>query len=367
MQRRTFIKAASIFSITQLFSFRKLFGQSLLDDENTNLWGELLDYARWTASPHNVQPWRLKIISPIEAELLYDPNRLLIYTDPTSCFTIVGLSMFIESLNIAANTIGYAVIAEHEKEERLDYTTKENKLFAKLTLIEKNTINVLDRELIKQRKTSRLHYNREIIDKEIINELEKTAQQYGYFFVHSADEDMIDFCLQLNKETLFYDLDDDLSRQELSKWIRTTDKEAEEKKDGLWYKCMRFPGRLMHNFFFCHQRFRAKWKRKILGKVYIRSMKGTANVAWLNGHFSNREDWVHVGKMLQQLWITMTKYNVYMHPFGSVITNPIAYKKFIDKINYNKNDEKLFLLFRLGYSDEPPRSCRLEVKDILIS
>lgn len=366
MERRTFIKTTSIFSIAQLFSLYKLFAKHI-DNEDAKIWMELVDYARWTPSPHNIQPWKLKIISKTEADLLYDPSRLLIHTDPSSCFTIVGLSMFIESLNIAANAIGYELVTEHEQEERLDYETKEMKRFAKLKLIEKKVAITIDRELIKQRKTSRLHYNGKAIDSETITSLIQLSQQYNQTLVHTAENEMVDFCLQLNRETLFYDLDDDKSREELSKWIRTTDKEAAIKKDGLWNRCMRFPGRIMHNFFFHHQRFHAKWKRKILGKVYLHSMKGTANVAWISSKFENRSDWVNAGKMLQNLWLTMAKYNIYMHPFGSVITNPNAYKKFIDKINYNVNGEKIWLLLRLGYSDDPPRSYRLESKDIFVS
>ena len=32
-------------------------------------WTELLDYARWSPSPHNVQPWRLRVLSATEARL----------------------------------------------------------------------------------------------------------------------------------------------------------------------------------------------------------------------------------------------------------------------------------------------------------
>src|SRR5262249_6479246 len=61
------------------------------DRDPDGIWREGVAYARWTASPHNVQPWRLRILSPRQGELYYDPRRLLPKTDPTSAFTMMGL------------------------------------------------------------------------------------------------------------------------------------------------------------------------------------------------------------------------------------------------------------------------------------
>lgn len=366
MRRVSFIKSSAIILTGILSSSLKIFGRKIGLNDDQKIWSELIDYARWSPSPHNVQPWKLKVISKNEADLFYDPLRLLIYTDPTSGFTIAGMSMFIECLNIAANSFGYKVIARHEPEQRLDYSTKNMKLFAKLTLIENDVKEFPDRELIKQRKTSRLHYDGKILKADVVKSLASVASEYGFYFNYSSDPEIIDYIMKLNEETLFYDIDDEKSRTELSKLIRTTHKEAEEKKDGLWSKCMRFPGWLMHDFFFHHQRFDSKWKRKILSSVYLKSMTGTANVCWISGNFKTRTDWVNAGTMFQRFWIEMTKYNVYLHPFGSVITNPSAHEKFRLKINHDDSKGDLWILARMGYSHKPPRSFRLETKDILL-
>ncbi|HUS01056.1 MAG TPA: hypothetical protein VMY77_04980, partial [Chitinophagaceae bacterium] len=59
--------------------------------------------------------------------------------------------------------------------------------------------------------------------------------------------------------------------------------------------------------------------------------------------------------------------NVYMHPFGPVITTPDAKEKFRQKINYDESRGELWFLVRMGYSKEPPRSFRLDTKDILFT
>jgi hypothetical protein len=70
--------------------------------------------------------------------------------------------------------------------------------------------------------------------------------------------------------------------------------------------------------------------------------------------------------MLARLWLTMTKHGIYLHPFGSVITNHRSHKVMEEHfVNANRRDP-LWLLVRLGQSDTPPRAMRLELEDIIV-
>ncbi|MBO2030468.1 hypothetical protein J4D99_03605 [Siccationidurans ginsengisoli] len=253
-------------------------------------WSLLLDYARWSPSPHNIQPWRLRVLSDTEAELCYDPARLLRHTDPSSCFTIIGLAMFIESLRVAAAPLGYHLAAEHAPEAQLNYTATTPQLFATLRLTP-GAQPAPNRELLKWRRTARHAYDGRPVATAVQQRLGQLAAQHGHQLCFSDDPAMVDFILDLNRQTLFADLDEPANRQELSQWIRTTDAQAEQQKDGLWNRCMGFSGRLMHNFFFHSERFRSPWKRAVLGKVYRHSMHGTTTTAWLQGPFATRADW----------------------------------------------------------------------------
>src|SRR3989442_2670259 len=65
-------------------------------------WRRLLDTAIHAPSPHNVQPWRVKIANDSEAELLIDVARTLPKEDVTASFIILTMGMFIEALDIVA-------------------------------------------------------------------------------------------------------------------------------------------------------------------------------------------------------------------------------------------------------------------------
>ena len=333
-------------------------------------WAGLLDYARWSPSPHNVQPWKLLVLSDTEARLYYDPARLLRHTDPTSGFTIIGLGMFIESLRVAAGPLGFGLETRHTAEPRLNYAATTPQPFADLRLVSgayPGPEPTFDRELLKQRRTSRRHYDGRPVAPEIQQGLARLAGAHGHQFTCSTDPAMVDFVLGLNRQTLFADLDNPPARQELAALIRTTDAEAHAHQDGLWSHCMGFPGRLMHNFFYHHERFRSPWKRAVLGKVYRHSMHGTTTVAWLQGRFGTRADWLLAGTLMQRLWLEMTRHGVYLHPFGSVVTNEAAHRQFLEKIGPQPPDAPLWLLVRLGYSTEPPRSLRLDAADIFLT
>ncbi|HLA94378.1 MAG TPA: hypothetical protein VK612_01565 [Pyrinomonadaceae bacterium] len=72
-------------------------------------WLDILTTAVHTPSPHNVQPWRIKLLSETEAELYIDPTRALPDEDTTGSFIILAMGMFIESLDILAKVYGLLV------------------------------------------------------------------------------------------------------------------------------------------------------------------------------------------------------------------------------------------------------------------
>jgi hypothetical protein len=66
------------------------------------VWETLLETAIHAPSPHNVQPWRVRILSDDHAELLIEKRRTLPKEDPTGSFIILTMGLFIEALSILA-------------------------------------------------------------------------------------------------------------------------------------------------------------------------------------------------------------------------------------------------------------------------
>jgi hypothetical protein len=379
MQRRHFVRNVGLASLTPLVAAcsRTLAGPlAALRPTNTVdakqcaashcVWNEAVAYARWAPSPHNIQPWRLRVLSETTAELLYDPARLLPVTDPTSAFTIMGLAMFVEYLSIAMQPTGFAVRAEYVMQP-LNYGATALTRFATLTRVPTTDAPAFDRELIMARQTSRLPYDGYTVDDATLHALASLSSADGHAFHWSSDDATVAWMLDLNRFTLFRDLDDAPTRGELRQWIRSTPDEAFVKKDGLWSHCLRFPGWLLKAFFDEHEKWGRGWRAKICGRMLVQGMNGTRTVGWWSGPLETPADWIRAGSLLGRSWLALSERGINMHPFGSVITNPEAYAKLCEKLKPDTTDGPLWLAVRLGRSAAPPRSYRLSAHNILVT
>jgi hypothetical protein len=75
---------------------------------------------------------------------------------------------------------------------------------------------------------------------------------------------------------------------------------------------------------------------------------------------------LNCGKMLARNWLFITSQGAYIQPFGSLITNPKAYKTINEKFTQPSENRSIWMIFRIGYSNEPTRSFRLSTEDIII-
>ena len=67
--------------------FQQLWSLTKITSSAPPGWRELIEVARWAPTIHNLQPHQVKIISENEAELFYNPERLLPVEDPESVAT----------------------------------------------------------------------------------------------------------------------------------------------------------------------------------------------------------------------------------------------------------------------------------------
>ena len=319
------------------------------------VWQEGAAYARWAPSPHNVQPWLLRVVSPAHCELLYNPVRLLPKTDPTSAFTIMGLTMFAEYLSAAVAPRGYAVRAEYIARP-LDYSATRPTLFANLELVPKGIHPVIDRSVILKRQTSRLPYNGQRVEEHSMKAVTAIATNMGHTFEWSSNEVDVEWMIELNRFTLFDDLDRVPERTELRRWIRTSREEAAQKKDGLWSECLRFPGWLLKAFFDDHQKWGSGWRASVLGKALVLGMNGTRTVAWWSGPFAEPAHWIQAGRVLGQSWLELATRGIQIIHLGR--SSPIRRRTHVSSRNWGRLRPPIPCGWRWGWDEAmPPREA----------
>lgn len=330
-------------------------------------WADAVHYARWTPSPHNMQPWRIRVLDADHAELYCDADRRLPNTDPHSAFTLLTLSMFAESLAIAFEAQGFRLTAQFV-ERPVDYTSPLPVRVASLSL-EQHPVR-LDaaprRNALCNRQTSRLPYDNTPVPDEVLEEIRGLSIAEGHSFAWSHDRDEVRDTIALNRDAVFADMGSDVARTELRRWIRTSDREAHATADGLWSRCMHYPGWLLRDFFDNHGAW-THGPRAALGKrLLTHGMRGTRSIGWWSGPFDTAADWVRAGRVFAHSWLRLAEAGVQLHPFGSVVTNDGFHERFLARVNASPADGTMWLLARMGYSATPPRSLRVPSSAIFL-
>ena len=332
-------------------------------------WTTIIDAARYYPSPHNSQPIKISIIDDMTADVYYDLDLGLPAESYGIPFAHVCAGVFLESLSIVAANSGYTVSKVLVLDE-LDFTAIDRlHKFARVTLVAR-PITQDDRaaySVFLERRTSRLPYNNQLVPQAIVDGAQAIADAQHYSFKSTSDKEVIKDIVRINQSTLFDDLQNDDVYTEIMHWLRFSNKEAHAKGDGLSAETMLMPGKLLH----FSMKHRGMWSYPIIGgiirSVYLRTMKGVRQLGWIEGAFSTPSDYIEAGRTFMKIWMYFAQNGVYLHPFGTVITNPRSHKQFVKKAGITEDDNTMaWMLFRFGYSDLPPKAFRRPTEVMII-
>jgi hypothetical protein len=334
-------------------------------------WHAIAPYAQRCPSPHNTQPFRLRFVDHLTAELLFLPRRGLPTADPLGRFTWLTAGIFAEICAIAAHSLGYELEAHWDHKPMYSGgDTETPQVLARLTLVDAGKqLPDLDPQLILDRHTSRLPYDGRPVPDEVIAELKAEAERLGHRFETRSDRAAIRWVVELNRQALFHDLDNDPLRDELTKWLRYDSREEDLMRDGLSARCLTFSPALFRSFFTRHRFWTLPGIRNIVGWVYGSTMKGIGTIGWLRGPYRDSREWVAAGKCMIRLWLILTRHGIYWHPYGSVITSEEARTNMIRYLSLGEEqggEDMVWLLLRLGWSKDPPLSHRLPLDEVIL-
>jgi len=195
--------------------------------------GDILYHASLAPSGHNAQPWFVRIAKKNEWVIGLDPQRRLPEVDPDNREALLSIGAFAENLALAAGTYGYEaemeIIAGNPFEQDI----------IKVTLNNTGTVNY-PLERLKQRMTVKQGYLSDEIKKEDIHALSEPLKGRQFYFpkgtehANCIEEGAIEnFRIQANRDN---------AQQELVRWVRLSNKDAESYRDGLTVEGMEIRG-----------------------------------------------------------------------------------------------------------------------------
>ena len=208
-------------------------------------WWTLLETAIQIPSPHNVQPWRIRLVSEQEAELYIDGKRTLPKEDTTGSFILSTMGMFVEAIALLVASRGLSLEYEldHPAEwyaEAIIQDTKTDLIpFARLRLSPCSPReNPYPESLFLKRRTSRISLLPTPIGDNASTALANLATQWGQRYEQITDSEQIENILAHNTNALFEDLNTPAYHDEIVSWFRFTDRAAKRHRDGLDWRCM---------------------------------------------------------------------------------------------------------------------------------
>jgi nitroreductase len=334
-----------------------------------SLWPAILEVARSSPSPHNVQPWRIRLVSSNRAELYIDGTRTLPNEDLTGCFVLSAMGMFLEALDLAAGQQGFRLdyrLADdiHVFARKMaDCSSRGLTLFALLELSHEPTRAVpFSASDLLARQTSRISLKPKQVPADAVAKLAALASGCGHRYTHLTDERLIEEALDHNITAVFHDMNHPAYHDEIASWFRFSSRTAAAHRDGLDWRCMNLSRAEFWISARLPQLFKLPLARRFFRRRYRKQLGCVPAIGILSGPFFEAEHTIASGRFLLRFWLEVATLGLYFHPYGNLVTNPDAAKWTVQRTAV----EKSWLIFKIGYSDVPPRSLRRTVEQILL-
>jgi nitroreductase len=334
-----------------------------------SLWRAILEVARSSPSPHNVQPWRVRLVSSRRAELYIDGTRTLPNEDFTGCFVLSAMGMSLEALDLTARQNGF----------RLDYRLMDDihvfagkmadsgsrglTLFALIELsYEPGRAILFSAADLLARSTSRLSLMRKQIPEEAVAKLTLLASEWGHRYTHLTDERLIEEGLDHNITAVLHDMNHPPYHDEIASWFRFSPRAAAAHRDGLDWRCMNLSRAEFWMLARLPQMLKVPLARTLFRRRYRKQLGYVPAIGVLSGPFFEAEHTIASGRFLLRFWLEVAALELYIHPYGNLVTNAAS----AEWTRQRTGIEKSWLIFKIGYSDVPPRSFRRTVEQILL-
>jgi hypothetical protein len=333
------------------------------------IWHEIIATAIHSPSPHNVQPWLVRVLSETEAELYIDSRRTLPKEDVTGSFIILTMGIFIEALSILAKPRGFTLEYEffHEPDWYAPAIIEAHEPwhipFAKMKLVAAGPQPAIyDEQLFLKRRTSRLPLLEKQVTAEAVEKFQSIAANFGHRFSAITNSALIEKIMAYNTEALFEDLNNPAYHDEIVEWFRYSDKESDEKLDGLDYRCMNTSPLLYKMSAKMSWMMKTPVLKTVMAKTYRSQLGPIPTLGICSGKFWDPADAFKAGRFLINFWLETAAHDLYIHPYGNLVTN----RRINSLVEQEIGVTDAWLIFKLGYSAEPPKSRRLPIERVLI-
>lgn len=308
---------------------------------------KILYFASLAGSSHNSQPWRVEVTGNRLIKLYADTTRELSVVDPQQRELYISLGAFIENLTLAAGSYGYQtdIILNSA------YTNNNNNNQVAEITLNKAISTRYDLSLIEKRRTLRTPFKTSSIKESDVNQILALDPFNIRFFSTSSGEGKL--VAQKTIEAYTQQAYSQAAQTELAKWIRFSDKDVKEKKDGLTTAGMQIEG--LSGFFVRHflKPEDSKKESFVNGGIEKTRKQALGCGGWLiiTSNGNSVADWINTGRLYQHIHLLCTQQKIGFQPMNQIVEEEKFKKEVIKQLKINKEFQ---FVVRIGYVDKIP-------------
>lgn len=313
---------------------------------------KMITYASMAPSGHNTQPWKFQTEGHY-IKLLPDYSKTLPVADADHHELFISLGCALENLVLAAKELGY------NGNVMYDMTDGEEEILIHLYEDETITKDILFAS-IADRHVNRSHYLDQEIPAEVLEQLEYLSKTEGVTLSMIHEKEEKKSVAALLKKAAFMQFSNKEYKSELLHWIRFSQQEALQYKDGLRAASNGNPSMQpwLGSFFFqhfvtpAHEAKKAEHLAEESPVLVVFTVKQ-----------NSKKSWVEMGRCFERFSLAATRYGI-AHAHLNMACQEKEMREQLKGLLHT-NEEPLLLL-RIGFSNkELPPSYRLPVDTLV--
>jgi hypothetical protein len=324
---------------------------------------EILYLASLAPSGHNTQPWTVKIVEPKHWVIGSDKKRWLTAVDPDNRELLLGIGAFIENLVLAAGTFGYEVDIQIIAKSPMDSEIAEIRL-------KKGKTFDFPLAKVKQRRTVRSGFADQEMKTEDLKYITKheaktctfsnVPSPHSFYFLNTSPQGkyLQEGTIEANRKQAFRDP----AQEELANWIRWSNKEAKQYRNGLTPESMEIKGiaGLFVRNFYDHQSVLKKSFRDQTVDIVAKQVKTCGGWLVVTSSDSNIATLIDYGRVFENMLLRIRERMIAIHPMTQMLEEEPWKKQTVKELGLAGEVQ---WILRIGYlkSYPDPVSLRMPV------
>ncbi|MCB1173698.1 MAG: hypothetical protein KDK39_09040 [Leptospiraceae bacterium] len=333
-------------------------------------------------NPHNVQPWKLKLLSDASALLYIDESRLLLETDPPTRQIHIGQGTFLEHVRLGMLQAGYRTQITLFPQGTYPLSQTGNKPVAKIELDlasdsgpanrKQSQKDALLYDAIADRLTDRTEYAGALLSLAEFQQLQSLVGASHSSLVFINQKEQMSRLHDLFYQAMVIECLNEKTYDESRVWFRYNDQEIYHYRDGISLRANGMGALMRFLVGFFMSQSKADWHDRSNIDVYLQSfqevVRSSRAYLLLQTSANTQVDWVQTGYDYARVQLALTAMGFKMHPLSQILQE---YKQMNGlKSRFNREVGGLpftQMAVRIGRSSFDYKSPRRPVRDFLVT